>query len=215
MPRGGIKPHLTLSDTAMTGEEVDRLLNWLKEKVKNGEAGYQTVYDICSFILNTGFRCSEVVKLTKEDIIWDDKPHILITGKARKSKKVGNETVEIRKENRAKDQVFIPPGYVGSLKELYRNAKKYMFTKKGGRLTRIWIWRWVKRAMLGANLNPRYSVHTLRHRFCLKVQLATGDLNITRFAARHKDISTTQRYVNMLAMMAKIKEGLDNFEVDK
>jgi integrase/recombinase XerD len=168
------------------------------------------------FLLNTGFRVSEVCDAKKEDIVFNvEMPYILVTGKGKKTKKDKGKIIEIPEPNRQKDQQEIPTAYLDRLKEIYDKADEYLFTRDGRSLHRGWVWKYIKRAIKECGLNPRYSTHTLRHFACTKYQEITGDIELTRNFARHKSVNTTQRYAKAAAMVKKRKKALDNFEVEE
>jgi site-specific recombinase XerD len=89
-----------------------------------------------------------------------------------------------------------------------------VFKKGDKKINRLWVWRRIKSVMDHAELNPRYSPHTLRHRFIVKTYLASQkDLEFTRRQARHSSVVTTQKYMAIASMIEEADKALENFDV--
>jgi integrase len=217
---GGRKPRLTEDDTIIKPREVTKLLDFIRSK-KDEKS--ELLLEIVHFILNTGFRAEEVAEVKVEDVVLDNEiPYILVSGKYRKTKKGpdGNR-IDIDEEVRQRDHQKIPTAYIPRLKALINGSDGFLFTrpvKKTGlreNLSRQWIWRHTKKAMLECGLNPRFSPHTLRHRAGVKFYSATKDIELTRDFMRHKSIKITQRYVKASALIEYQKKALAAFEVEE
>lgn len=220
MASGGIKPKLTEDDTIIKQQEVKKLLSFIGEN--RDERNAELLLDIVHFILNTGFRADEVAEVRKDHVVLNNEmPYILVSGKYRKTKKGPDGTrIPVDEAVRQRDHQKIPTRYIPKLRKLVKKSNTYLFTrvvKKTGareKLSRQWIWRHVKRAMMACGLNPRFSTHTLRHRAGVKFYQATQDIELTRDFMRHRSIKDTQRYVKAASMVELQKKALDAFEVE-
>jgi integrase/recombinase XerD len=132
-----------------------------------------------------GLRASEAVNLALEDLYFDEQ-YLRCIGKGDKERIVpmGGKTVEAVK-NYA----------VNSRPLLRRGSQKALFLNfRGGRLTRMSIWRLVSGYARHAGIQGRVTPHTLRHSFATHLLEAGADLRSVQEMLGHADISTTQIY---------------------
>lgn len=133
-------------------------------------------------LATTGIRLQEFLDLTWEDINWEDNS-IKIQGKGSKERTVHTEASVLRES-----------------KELYDMAHPK------GRM--IWISQRQARYQLWETLRPfcrckQLSPHAIRHSYA--TELARQGLNVAQIAKAlgHKNISTTQKYIDMAQVAAQ------------
>ena len=73
-----------------------------------------------------------------------------------------------------------------------------MFVSRSGRpLTRIALWKLVKKYCQRAGLPPTVSPHTLRHSFATHLLAGGADLRTVQELLGHASIQTTQHYTHV------------------
>ena len=157
--------------------------------------------------LRTGFRASEISSLTIGQV-WDGtrvRPEVTVSrcnlkgGRGVRRHAVRSRTVPLGPSIQTTIDQYLQErlqreGQLLPQEPLFRSTQ-----------TTAGIGRWminclVKRACAQAGLpqNGRYGSHTLRKSFAARVFRACGhDINVTRVALGHRDIATTQRYLEV------------------
>ncbi|MHC4616241.1 MAG: site-specific tyrosine recombinase [Planctomycetota bacterium] len=137
----------------------------------------------------TGLRASELAGLKTSDLNLDI-GYLRCLGKGNRERviPVGRVAVAVTRE------------YVANLRpELAKpeSADFLLLSRTGRPLSRIEIWRLVKRYAMRAGMPKNLTVHTLRH--CFATHLLTGgaDLRSVQELLGHVDIATTQIYTHV------------------
>ena len=164
--------------------------------------------DRCAIVLglNTGYRAAELAAITWGDV-WDsgsDQIRSEVTV-SRRHLKGGHGVRRAAVRSRT---VPLNPSARGAIADYRRQlrdrgpidpAAPLLQSTRGGAGLRRWqLNALVQRAVAVAGLPPtrRYGTHSLRKSFCRKVYEATGrDINLTRVAMGHRNITTTQAYL--------------------
>lgn len=157
------------------------------------------------FGLNTGFRASELSSIRVGQVWTGQAVRDEITvarvclkgGRGVRRRSVRSRTVPLNVCAKAalNDYLTLRQRRDGQLDPA---ASLFRSTQTGRGLLRWRINTLVRRAAEAAGLpSPeRYGGHSMRKRFCHRVYEATGhDINLTRIAMSHAQISTTQRYL--------------------
>jgi integrase/recombinase XerC len=70
-------------------------------------------------------------------------------------------------------------------------------SRNGGHLSTRQVQLRFKHWLKAAGIDPKYSVHSLRHTFAMNLYLKTGDLRLVQTALGHKRITTTEIYARV------------------
>lgn len=165
---------------------VDRLLEAPEASTRLGRrdrAALETLYA-------TGCRASEVVGLKAEDLD-------LRRGTARCIGK-GDKQRIVPLGSRAREALEIYlRGDRPALAARHPEAREVFLSNRGRPLSRVALWRIVKRHALTAELPVTVSPHTLRHSFATHMLAGGADLRAVQEMLGHASISTTQIYTRV------------------
>jgi integrase/recombinase XerD len=138
----------------------------------------------------TGTRASEVVGLRREDVNLPQR-YCKCTGKGNKQRIVpfGPRALEVLTSY----MVELRPELVGQ-----RDDPQTLFLSRSGRpLSRIDVWKMVKKYAARLGLADRVSPHTLRHSFATHMLAGGADLRVIQELLGHANIATTQHYLRV------------------
>jgi integrase/recombinase XerD len=171
----------------LTSEEVKKLID-VVDNVKHKL--------LLKLMYGCGLRVSEVVKLNKRDINYDEKLIHIRLSKGRKDRFVGIP------ESISKDLM--------KFSDLQENTVLFP-SNRGGRLSIKTIQEIVKSAAIRAGITKRVHPHMLRHSYAAHLLEQGTDLRLIQKLLGHSDIKTTQIYLSVSNQMIKnIKSPLDN-----
>ena len=151
---------------------------------------------ILQLLYSSGLRVSEIVKIRKQDLDFNENMGWVREGK-------GN-----------KDRMFILSEKLSKKLQKYINKKSnqdwiYIFSKHKPLSTRN-IQKIVKNASINAEINKDVHPHTLRHSFATHLLDQGVDLRKIQFLLGHSSIATTQIYTHISQEQVKsIKNPLD------
>ena len=144
---------------------------------------------ILELMYASGLRVSELVGLKYTDCLLSEKA-VLVSGKGRKERVVpfGDETV-----------FWIEKYLSSSRPKLLKNKSSDFFFvgKGGGRLSRQFIWKLVRKLGSQIGLENYCTPHTFRHTFATHLLNNGADLRAIQLLLGHADISTTQIYTKI------------------
>lgn len=150
--------------------------------------------DRCIFeiMYASGLRISEVCNLKLSDIDFLEL-EIKITGKGNRQRIVpfGEPTSKILMKYINESRNFI------SKKSSAKNSDYLFISKKGGKLDRKSIWKFLQKYLARAGIFRNVSPHTFRHSFATHMIQNNADLRIVQELLGHMDISTTQIYTHL------------------
>ena len=162
------------------------LLNIIEEDNKSSLRDYAIII----ILYATGIRVSELINLSLINFIPEE--NILrIIGKGNKERIVPMSKKDIQLINR----------YI--LRERSILCKKssgsgYLFlNNRGNKISRVSIWKIIKKYCLLAGFKKDVSPHTFRHTFATHLLNGGADLRIVQELLGHSDISTTQIYTHL------------------
>ena len=144
---------------------------------------------ILELMYASGLRVSELVGLKYTDCLLSEKA-ILVSGKGRKERVVpfGDEAV-----------FWIEKYLSSSRPNLLKNKSSDFFFvgKWGGKLSRQFIWKLVRKLGAQIGLENYCTPHTFRHTFATHLLNNGADLRAIQLLLGHSDISTTQIYTKI------------------
>jgi len=137
----------------------------------------------------TGMRASEMADLKTPDINCDI-GYVRCLGKGRKERVVpmGSTAIRMTREY----LLGLRPKLAKSNEETH-----LLLSRTGRPLTRIEIWRLVKKYALRAGMPRNLTVHTLRHCFATHLLNGGADLRSVQEMLGHADVGTTQIYTHV------------------
>lgn len=150
----------------------------------------------------TGLRVSELTGLRSQDLHLDER-HLVCSGKGGKERMVplGTEACEwIRRYLRDARPTLAKKG----------TSPRVFVNAKGGRsLSRVAVWKILKRHGQAAGIHRPFSPHVLRHSFATHLLERGADLRAIQTMLGHADLSTTQIYTHVLEH--RLKALYDDF----
>ncbi len=99
---------------------------------------------------------------------------------------------------------FLPSNHLTKDEESF-----FFLNKNGKKLSRVAIWKWVKRISLEANLNKSIFPHTFRHTCATHLLKNGADLRVIQELLGHSNIQTTELYTHLLT--DDIKQTFANY----
>lgn len=139
----------------------------------------------------TGCRASEVVGLKTNDVYLDS-AFLKCNGKGSKQRVVplGKPAVKALK-------AYLADGDRSKVKDRPSAAGHVFLSRSGKPLTRIILWRLVKKYCRRIGLADGISPHTLRHSFATHLLSGGADLRTVQELLGHASIQTTQHYTHV------------------
>ena len=144
----------------------------------------------------TGARASEIASLRVEDVFLDQR-FCKCTGKGNKQRIVpfGDQAKEILSAYLRRQRAKLIEG---------RSDPAVVFVSRAGRpLSRIDIWKLVKKYAARLGVADKVSPHTLRHSFATHLLTQGADLRVIQELLGHASIATTQHYTRVDASRLK------------
>ena len=144
---------------------------------------------ILELLYATGVRASELAGLKTSDVNFDV-GYLRCLGKGNKERiiPVGSAAIEATR------------AYLRDLRPRLASTDSgaYLLLSRTGRpLTRIEIWRFVKKYAIRAGMPRNLTVHTLRHCFATHLLSGGADLRSVQEMLGHVDVGTTQIYTHV------------------
>ena len=158
---------------------------------KAGDRFYLRDRALLETLYATGCRASEVVGLRMHDLYLDS-GFLKCTGKGSKQR-----VVPLGKPAVAALRDYLGEGRLGVAKESDTGATVLFTSRSGKPLTRIVLWKIVKKYCARAGLPTTVSPHTLRHSFATHVLAGGADLRTVQELLGHASINTTQHYTHV------------------
>jgi integrase/recombinase XerD len=142
---------------------------------------------ILELLYGSGLRASELLGLRQGDIEFAA-GFIRVTGKGNKQRLAPLGGYAARALE----------AYLAERREPEEHPTDRVFLGRSGRpLSRVALWKLIRRAALRAGLAKSVSPHTLRHSFATHMLEGGADLRIVQEMLGHADISTTQIYTSV------------------
>lgn len=145
---------------------------------------------IVEVLYGCGLRVSELVNLRLNDI-YDEEECLLVTGKGNKQRwvPINRHALEMLK------------GYIHSIRchvQPQPGEEPYVFLgRRGKRLTRVFVFKFIKEAVAKAGIHKHISPHSLRHSFATELVNNGADLRAVQEMLGHASIATTEIYTHL------------------
>lgn len=174
----------------LTVEEVDKLLS---------QPDTSNIYGLrdkalLELLYSSGLRISEASNLRIDDIDLEGE-FVRCRGKGQKERivPIGRVAVEWLKT------------YIGGARlALARGDTRWLFLRKGGgKLSRVSMWKIVKKYAREAGIKKEISPHTLRHSFATHLLEGGADLRSIQEMLGHSSITTTEIYTHISTKLLK------------
>ncbi len=145
---------------------------------------------ILEILYSSGLRVSEATNLKLSDLFFDDEV-IRVFGKGSKQRivPIGSSARKWVKEYLIKLRPM--------LEKNMKSENIVFLNSKGTKLSRMAIWKIVKRYCDEAEINREVHPHTFRHSFATHLLEGGADLRAVQEMLGHSDISTTQIYTHI------------------
>lgn len=175
----------------LTVEEVDRLLDF--DVVKSADLRDKAMLEL---MYSSGLRVSEVIELRLSDIDFEEN-FLLIRGKGSKERLVPfGDRAEI-----------LLKSYIYDVRKLFVKtySENFVFinVRFGKKLSRMGVWKILRKYVEKQNIQKKIKPHTLRHSFATHLLANGADLRTVQELLGHADISTTTIYTHIDKEMLK------------
>ncbi len=174
----------TLPDV-LSVEEVIRIL----ETPDPEHPLYWRDRSILELLYATGMRVSELTGMTRRQVDLEE-GFCTVMGKGKKERiiPVGRAALTALSRYLGRVRPKLDKGRAGGV---------IFLNQRGGGLTRMSVWKLVKRAAVQAEVGKKVSPHTLRHSFATHLIEGGADLVAVQELLGHADIVTTQIYTHL------------------
>ena len=145
---------------------------------------------ILELLYSSGLRVSELLGLKISDLFFEDEV-IRVTGKGNKQRivPIGRSAIKWIDKYLKESRIYL---------EKRSKSKNYIFlNKRGTMLSRMGIWKIVRKYTEKAKIQKEVHPHTFRHSFATHLVEGGADLRAVQEMLGHADISTTQIYTEI------------------
>lgn len=170
----------------LTIEEIELLVNQIDRSKKEGERNLA----IIEVLYGCGLRVTELIELKISEIYWEE-GFVRIIGKGNKERlvplgKIASKHLkiylnEIRVHQKVKD-LFVDHVFIN---------------KNGSKISRVMIFKIVKKLTEKAGIQKNISPHSLRHSFATHLVEGGADLRSVQEMLGHQSITTTEIYTHL------------------
>lgn len=145
---------------------------------------------IIEVMYSCGLRVSELIGLKINDIDYLEQL-VLVTGKGNKQR-----LIPIGSEALKHTQLYL--NHVRNQQAESKSGAGILFlNNRGGALSRVYVFKLIKRLAAEAGIRKNVSPHTLRHSFATSLVEAGADLRAVQQMLGHKSITTTEIYTHL------------------
>ncbi len=177
---------------ALTVEAVFSLLDSARRAADNDSSGKKLPsrdLALLEFLYGTGARVSEAVEAQRKDL-YTEMSLVKLYGKGKKVR-----VVPMGKAAWAAIDI-----YLRACRSRLAGARSedYLFlNNRGGKLSRMGIWKILRKYVDAAGITKNVSPHTLRHSFATHLLEGGADLFAVQELLGHADIATTEIYTHL------------------
>lgn len=170
----------------LSNAEIDRMLATL-DNSKPDEARNTVIIEV---LYGCGLRVSELVELTLSQLYLDEEC-LLITGKGNKQRwvPINSRAIKLLENyiSLVRTQISIKPG----------NENYVFLNHRGTKLSRVYVFMIIKKAVEKAGIHKTVSPHSLRHSFATELVQNGADLRAVQDMLGHSSITTTEIYTHV------------------
>lgn len=170
----------------LSNAEVDRMLATL-DNSKPDEARNTVIIEI---LYGCGLRVSELVGLTLSQLYLEEEC-LLITGKGNKQRwvPINSRAIKLLENYISLIRTQIP---------IKLGNENYVFLNhRGTKLSRVYVFMIIKKAVESAGIHKSVSPHSLRHSFATELVQNGADLRAVQEMLGHSSITTTEIYTHI------------------
>jgi len=177
---------------ALTIEEVFGLLDSAKRAVGNDRSKKMLAsrdLALLEFLYGTGARVSEAVEAQRKDL-YTEMSLVRLYGKGKKER-----VVPMGRVAWAAIDIYLRacrPRLAGA-----KSEDHLFLNNRGGKLSRMGIWKILRKYVNAAGITRNVSPHTLRHSFATHLLMGGADLIAVQELLGHADIATTEVYTHL------------------
>jgi integrase/recombinase XerD len=171
--------------SVLTVAEIETLL----EQPQGGDPLTLRDKAILEFLYATGVRISELVALTRKNVL-PEVELVRVIGKGEKERIVPIGRAALRAVQTYLQESRPQLAKVDSEDVLFLNRRGLPFSRYG-------LWKILRKYVLQAGITKRVSPHTIRHSFATHLLEGGADLRAVQEMLGHADISTTQIYTHL------------------
>lgn len=138
----------------------------------------------------SGLRVSELIGIKGRDILFEE-GIIRVFGKGSKERivPIGSSALSFIKQYKSEVRIH--------LKNSKKNSEELFLNSRGGKLSRMGIWKIIDKYVKLTNIEKNVHPHTFRHSFATHLLEGGADLRAVQEMLGHSDISTTQIYTHI------------------
>lgn len=183
----------------LTEEEIKIFLGAIERDIEEGGIMIRKVRAMALFVflLQTGARIGEVLKINTDEINWQNK-EVGVIGKGSKPR-----TLFL-----TDDTIF----WIDKYLSLRKDENKALFVSLSGKS--IWqqtdVGRSFRRYKKLSGIRKHFTIHTLRHTFATQYLTKGAGINVVQTALGHSDAVTTLKYYAGAVNKVKVKEMIND-----
>ena len=168
----------------LSPKEIEQIIDKIDLTSKNGIRDKM----IIELLYGCGLRISELINLKLSDMEFEA-GFLRVTGKGNKQRLVPMGEYA----RKSIEKYLISYDH----KKLQRSSNLLIYNNMGGELSRVGLWKIIKKRVLEAGITKQVSPHTFRHSFATHLIEGGADLRIVQEMLGHADITTTQIYTKI------------------
>jgi len=168
----------------LSPKEIEQIIDKIELTSKNGIRDKM----IIELLYGCGLRISELINLKLSDMEFEA-GFLRVTGKGNKQRLVPMGEYA----RKSIEKYLISYDH----KKLQRSSNLLIYNNMGGELSRVGLWKIIKKRVLEAGITKQVSPHTFRHSFATHLIEGGADLRIVQEMLGHADITTTQIYTRI------------------
>lgn len=145
---------------------------------------------LLEFLYGTGVRVSELITLRESQLIFEESI-VRIFGKRRKERivPIGQKAMDAAEDYRLHARPHLTKSHY--------NRGIFFLNNRGGALSRMGIWKLIRKYAQKAGITRPIGPHTFRHSFATHLLEGGADLRAVQEMLGHVDIGTTQIYTHI------------------